>query len=56
MSQIIKAIKRIGIVAQKRNRKNLPATLVSYFPPYESVRDATPENLTPKQLKLVNQY
>ena len=57
MSQIIEAIKRIANTAkQKNNYYNLPATLLGYFPPYKSVSNATPENLTVEQLEIVDRY
>ena len=55
MSQIIEAIKRIANTAQQKNYNNLPGELLGYFPPYESVLNATPENLTDEQLEIVNE-
>lgn len=54
MSQIIEAIKRIAIATEQKNYYNLPGQLLSYFPPYSSVQNATPENLSVEQLKIVD--
>jgi len=58
MSQIIEAIRRIGISYKERKYINLPVQLLSCFPPhnYQSVQEAKPETLTIKQLEIVNQY
>lgn len=56
MSQIIKAIKRIAITAEQKNYYNLPGELLGYFPPYRSVPNATPENLSVEQLEIVDRY
>ena len=55
MSPIIEAIKRIANTAQQKNYNNLPGTLLGYYPPYKSVLNATPENLTEEQLEIVNE-
>ncbi len=54
MSQIVEAIKRIVHSKKQSNHDNLPATLIAYHPPYKSLKNATPKNLEPKQLELVN--
>lgn len=56
MSQIIEAVKRIANCYRQRNRANMPAQLLGYYPPYQTVKNAIRKNLDPNQLELIERH